>query len=195
MKKPLRNLLRALAFIAACACIVVFGTTLIKRGYKQYYRAIYPLHYADEITTAAEEFDVPPSLIYAIVYTESGFNPQAISSAGAKGLMQLTDTTLEWALKRADEADKHAPEELFDPAINIHYGVYVLTLLEEQFESTETILAAYNAGIGRVNEWLKDPAYSDDGVQLKAIPYQETADYVRRVRETQKFYQNLYSIP
>ena len=57
------------------------------------------------------------------------------------------------------------------------------------------MLAAYNAGQGRVHSWLSDPAYSDDGVTLHTIPYEETADYVRRVLRTQKRYQQIYNIP
>lgn len=152
------------------------------------------MQYTENVTAASEEFGVAPSLIYAVIHTESSFEPQVTSSAGAKGLMQITDDTLEWALERAGEQGKHSPEDLFDPSVNIHYGVYVLTLLGEQFDNTETMLAAYNAGIGRVGEWLKDPAYSADGVRLDAIPYPETAEYVKRVLNAQKIYQQLYHI-
>lgn len=58
----------------------------------------------------------------------------------------------------------------------------------------QTVLAAYNAGQGRVKEWLKDPAYSADGEHLDAIPYAETAEYVRRVEKTRQRYRQLYRL-
>jgi soluble lytic murein transglycosylase len=185
----------AVCISAAAALVLVSGVFLLRYGYNRYFSAVYPQQYTEEVVAAAEEFGVEPSLIYAVIYTESSFQPQVTSPAGAKGLMQLTDSTLAWALNRSGEEGKHSVEDLYDPAINIHYGVYVLTLLREQFEDTETMLAAYNAGIGRVSEWLKDPSCSADGVHLDTIPYSETADYVRRVLDTRKIYQELYNIP
>ena len=194
MAKALRTTFKALWVSATTALVLFIGTLLLKQGYKQYYSAVYPLQYTTEVTVASEEFGVEPSLIYAIIHTESSFKPQASSSAGAKGLMQLTDSTLQWALSRAGEKGKYTAEDLYDPQINIHYGVYVLTLLGEQFDNTETILAAYNAGIGRVGEWLNNPDYSADGAHLDTIPYHETEDYVKRVLNARKQYQQLYNL-
>lgn len=194
MTKPFLALLKALGYVTATAIIAVLGVFLLRYGHRQFYASVYPIQYDKNVTAASEEFDVDPSIIYAVIHTESSFKPQATSSAGAKGLMQITDKTLEWALGRAGEQEKYASEDLYNPSVNIHYGVYVLTLLREQFENTETMLAAYNAGIGRVREWLKDPAHSADGVHLDAIPYHETAEYVKRVLDAQKIYQQLYNI-
>lgn len=195
MAKTIRKLCAILWITTVTVLLLTLGTLLLNYGYKHYYSAVYPRQFSEEVTAASEQFDVEPSLIYAIIHTESSFQPQATSSAGAKGLMQLTDSTLQWALNRAGEQGKYTAEDLYDPSVNIHYGVYVLTLLGEQFKNTETILAAYNAGIGRVSEWLKDPAYSTDGVHLTAIPYPETADYVERVQNARKQYRELYNLP
>lgn len=195
MAKRLRRIGTILWITVATVLLLTLGVLLLRYGYKRYYSAVYPMQYAEEVTNASKEFGVDPSLIYAIIHTESSFQPQVTSSAGAKGLMQLTDSTLEWALSRANEKGKYSPEDLYNPQVNIHYGVYVLTLLGEQFENTETILAAYNAGIGRVGEWLKNPSYSVDGVKLSSIPYPETADYVKRVQNARKQYQQLYNLP
>lgn len=153
----------------------------------------YPLKYEDTITAVAKEFDLDPSLVYAVIHTESKFDPNALSSANAKGLMQITDATYRWAQKRAGEKES-TPDDLFDPKFNIRCGAYILVLLSEQFENTETVLAAYNAGQGRVREWLDNPDYSSDGVTLSHIPYQETAEYIRRVLKTQQRYQQIYKI-
>lgn len=157
-------------------------------------RLVYPMKYEASVTALAEEFNFTPSFIFAVIYTESKFDPNATSSAGAKGLMQITDDTYQWACKRTGE-EASTPEELYDPDTNIRVGCSVLALLYEQFTETETVLAAYNAGQGRVREWLKNPDYSKDGKTLYHIPYEETGNYVHRVINTQKKYQTLYNIP
>ena len=175
--------------------ILLLGSIPFARiGVEHIEKQIYPLRYGEYIENEANACSFPPSLIYAVIHTESHFNPEAVSIADAKGLMQLTDDTYRWARRRLGES-KGDPADLFDPKTNIHYGVTVLSLLRQSFSNTETMLAAYNAGQGRVHSWLSDPAYSDDGVTLHTIPYEETADYVRRVLRTQKRYQQIYNIP
>ncbi len=195
MATPLSKVLNAFWLSVTTLLVLALGIVLLRSGYKRYYRAVYPLNFSDEVMAASEQFDVEPSLIYAIIHTESNFQSQATSSAGAKGLMQLTDTTLEWALSRAGEKGKYTAEDLYDPQVNIHYGVYVLTLIRELYDNTDTVLAAYNAGIGNVGGWLKDTTYSKDGVHLDYIPYTETTQYVKRVNNARKLYQELYNIP
>ena len=119
-------------------------------------RHVYPMQYADIVTEMAEEYDLSPSLVFAVIHTESKFDKNALSSADAKGLMQITDDTFRWALKKAGQEELH-PDNLYVPRTNIRYGCYILTLLNEQFNNIETSLAAYNAGQGRVREWLKNP--------------------------------------
>ncbi len=184
--------IRRLMFLLLAVAVIIGGTWALDSAYHQYLTKVYPVLYADEVQATAEEFGVDPYLIYAIIHTESDFNPDALSSADAKGLMQLTDDTYQWAVQRENAGEDADPQNLFDPAINIRYGVYVLTLLGEQFDNTDTILAAYNAGQGRVREWLEDSAYSDDGKTLKAIPYPETEDYIRRVKQSWERYRRLY---
>ena len=157
-------------------------------------KKLYPIVYEDIVMEMAEEYNLEPSLVFAVIRTESKFDKNAVSSAQAKGLMQITDDTFLWAQKRANQEELDS-ENLFIPRTNIQYGCYIITLLSQQFSDNETVLAAYNAGQGNVSQWLQDPAYSEDGVTLKHIPYEETEDYVRRVINTQKKYQKLYNIP
>ena len=155
---------------------------------------VYPLAYEDIVMEMAEEYHLEPSLVFAVIRTESKFDKNAVSKAHAKGLMQITDDTFRWAQNRARE-EEIDPENLFIPKTNIRYGCYILTLLSQQFPDTETMLAAYNAGQGKVTQWLQNPAYSEDGKTLSHIPYEETEDYVRRVINTQNEYQKIYNIP
>ena len=180
------RLLRLIAILIVVALICAFA-------FNRIVRYIYPMQYDTLVNEMAGEYELAPSLVFAVIHTESQFDKNAVSSANAKGLMQLTDDTFHWALRRAGQEEISA-ENLYIPSINIRYGCYVLVLLSEQFGDIETVLAAYNAGQGRVREWLKNPQHSDDGVTLKNIPYEETASYVRRVLTAQKRYQQIYNI-
>ncbi|MBR3289438.1 MAG: lytic transglycosylase domain-containing protein [Clostridia bacterium] len=180
-----RGLLLTIAAVAGAALLIVCGRLFLKSAY--------PLRYEDAVRQAANTYDIPASLIYAVIRVESGFDPNAVSHADARGLMQITSDTLTWSRYRLNLPDDGSVD-LFDPDANIQTGTHVLSLLCEQYESIETVLAAYNAGIGTVGKWLRDPACSTDGMTLEHIPYPETDAYVRRVLETKKRYEFLYPI-
>lgn len=188
--KKARWLLEVVILLAA---LVLIGV-LLRSAYHHFMRTAYPRTYAELVEEQAQATGLEPSLLYAIIRTESNFHPEAVSSAGAVGLMQLTADTFMWAQSRTEEEEILEAEQLFDPAVNIRYGALVVTLLEEQFHSRETVIAAYNAGIGNVRKWLQDEACSRDGVTLYSIPFEETRDYVQRVLDAQRMYQELYDI-
>ena len=173
-----------------CTATLLLAGWLLHSGYQRYLRASYPTDYRESVERYAAQYALEPSLLFAVIRTESGFDPQAVSSAGARGLMQLKPSTLEWARMR-QSAEPLDADVLFDPDTNICYGAYVLTLLGELFENEDTVLAAYNAGLGNVQKWLADSRYSSDGVTLHTIPYEETRQYVTRVRDAQAVYQEL----
>ena len=174
--------------------IVLIGCLLVAILSKPIQRQIYPIRFGKIVTESAEQYGIAPSLAYAIIHTESKFDRYAISSANAYGLMQITEDTYRWVCQRTGQ-EFFEVDSLYDPHTNISCGMALIQLLYDQFENTETMLAAYNAGQGRVSEWLQNPAYSNDGLTLTHIPYEETEDYVRRVINTQKTYQELYNIP
>ena len=163
---------------------------LAKEGSSVALKLMYPMVYRDSVHEYAEQFDVPESLVYAVIHTESHFNPQAVSVAEAKGLMQLTDSTCEWASSLLGEATG----DVFDPATNIRYGTKILKVLSAEFSDLKTVLAAYNAGIGNVRRWLQDSRYSIDGKTLHTIPFEETREYVVRVFKARERYQSLYAL-
>ena len=177
--------------------IVALGIGLcfaLRGGYNTLIKSTYKLEHYDTVMQACDDFDVDPALAYAIMRTESKFDEYAVSSADAKGLMQVADITLEWIHMRTDEFDEVTAEDLFDPVINIRCGVYTLALLDELFESEQAVIAAYNAGVGAVQGWLEDPAYSADGVHLDTIPYSETEAYVERVTSAKAIYTDYYHL-
>ncbi len=177
--------------LAALAVGAVFA---LRAGYRHYMCTAYPVKYSEYVEQYAEQYDFPPSLVYGVIRTESEFNPDIVSSKDAKGLMQITDDTFEWAQSKTPEDEDLPAEQLFDPQTNIHYGVLIMRLLSQQFEETDTMLAAYNAGMGNVSRWLEDSAYSLDGKSLYHMEYQETLEYVERVRKAQRMYQTLYGV-
>lgn len=127
--------------------------TLTRRGSwsltSEKVREIAPL-----VSRAASEYKIPEDIIYAVIWVESRFNPQAISPVGAKGLMQLMPSTAKY-LAECIEWEKSINE--FKPEFNILAGSYYIARLIEQFDgNVELALAAYNAGPTKVRRWLKE---------------------------------------
>lgn len=130
------------------------------------------------------------SLVYSVMKAESGFDENAISPAGAIGLMQLMPATAEFVC-RMNGLEYHY-DRLKEGEYNTKLGCLYLEYLLNRFESEETALAAYNAGEGTVSEWLKKREFSPDGKSLELIPYEETARYVKKVENFRKKYQFFY---
>lgn len=121
------------------------------------------------VKSVASEYGVDKSLVKAVIHAESGYNPNAVSPKGAQGLMQLMPKTAQ-GLKVPNS---------FDPKDNIRGGVRYLRFLLDTFKGDVTLaLAAYNAGLSRVNQYGGVP------------PYQETRNYISRVLSYQKSYQS-----
>ncbi len=152
---------------------------------------LYPTSFSEFVEKYADEYALPPELVYAVIRTESSFDKDAVSNRGAKGLMQLMDDTYEWIATMCGEP--HMPECIFDPEYNIKRGSWLLAHLYKMFGSWREALAAYNAGIGRVKGWLESAEYSADGKTLDVIPFSETEAYVERVLEAAEKYRELYS--
>lgn len=153
----------------------------------------YPLAYQDEIKKYAAEYDLDPARVAAVVYCESSFQPEAVSSAGARGLMQIMPETGAWIAKKLDESDGYTDERLFEPVLSIRYGCWYLNYLDGRYDGDLTkATAAYHAGGSRVDEWLTDKQYSQDGVTLAYIPYDSTRAYVANVKSAYEHYKEKF---
>lgn len=168
--------------------VVVLLSGIVYGGVRVYY----PQKYAQHVLEYSQKYGLSPSLVYAIIHTESRFDPNAYSSKRAYGLMQITPDTLEWIALKNGESVADIEATLFDPQENIRFGCMLISAHVEEFQDVSVALAAYNAGRGRVLGWLADPNYSADGKRLDRIPFDETRDYINQVIQTQKIYQVLY---
>ncbi len=151
-------------------------------------KAEYPLLYSDYVETYSEMYDVPQEIVYAVIKTESDFDPNAISSIGAIGLMQLVPATFEWVCGK--ENIEYTAENIKNPEVNIRCGVYYLSYCYSQFEIWETAYAAYNAGCNRVKQWVLDENMAENG-HLTDIPYSETRNYVKKVSSARLKYEKI----
>ena len=182
-KKRQRKTAVVFAILLAAVIIAAAGAVMFADRY-------YPLRHVDIINRYAEEFDLDPQLVCAVIHAESRFRVGVVSRAGASGLMQIMEETAYWIAPRAG-LDDFSYDQILDPEINIRLGTYYLSTLKAYFGDLEVALAAYNAGRGRVGDWLNDSRYSSDGETLDQIPYAETREYVKRVISNQRIYEFL----
>jgi soluble lytic murein transglycosylase len=178
---------RRLAIGAGVVCAGIVAGVLLARGTID--RAIQeltlPLKHEDVIRQQAHEKDVDAALIAAVIYSESKFSDRT-SSAGARGLMQITP-------EAANEIERHSGgttfklKDLGDPEINIRYGTYLLRELLDRYDGdVVAALAAYNAGPGNVDRW------GGSDLSIEGIPFPETRAYVEEVLDKQRAYRDKY---
>lgn len=183
-KKSKKKWIIAIAVLLIVVLVCVFLRTELKKE-------IYQLKYVDYIKKYSDEYELDPYLVAAVIYTESSFDEKAESSKGAIGLMQIMPDTGKWIAKKL-KIDEYS---LYDAETSIRMGCWYLNYLSERFNgNTDNILAGYNAGPNKVASWLKDSRYSENGITLSNIPYQETEDYVYKVNKYYEIYKELYNI-
>jgi peptidoglycan lytic transglycosylase len=145
-----------------------------------------PLRHEDVIRQQAREKNVDAALIAAVIYAESKFEDRT-SSAGARGLMQVTPETAE-DVERHSGGSTFVLDDLSDPEINIRYGTFLLRELLDRYNGDEVAaLAAYNAGPGNVDEW------GGGDLRLDGIPFPETRSYVAEVLDKRREYRDKYA--
>jgi soluble lytic murein transglycosylase len=149
-----------------------------------------PLRHEDIIRQQADDKGVDAALIAAVIYEESKFRDQT-SSAGARGLMQITPQTADYI---ADKTGGTAFEQgdLASPQINIAYGAWYLNYLSEKYGGHEVAaVAAYNAGEGKVDEWV-EAGGGLEGFGEGDIGFPETREYVDGVLDHRRDYRDHY---
>ncbi len=191
MKRKKKNskrrffLLLLVFLVAASAAFAVYH-----RANRSFQKTLYPLKYEKYVVTYCRKYNLEESFIFSVIKCESSFQSDAVSSAGAMGLMQIMPDTFTWLKTKTGE---ELPEEkLFDPETSIRYGCLLYSMFIEQFGSEAEAVAAYHAGPNNVKKWLKDENYSKDGKTLFDIPFSSTKAYVQNVMKTKDIYNKLY---
>jgi soluble lytic murein transglycosylase len=186
-----RRFLAALGVLAVVVAAVAVYALREEPGW--YVRMRYPLAYESIVRGHAANYDLDPALLAAVIYAESKFDPDVVSSAGAVGLMQLLPETAQGIADRTGGGG-YREEDLVDPEINVRYGAWYLDHLRDKYAdhpyAEELALAAYNAGQGQVDEWV---AETPPGEPVE-IPFPETRAYVDRVEELAELYRRGYDL-
>lgn len=181
---------KLLTFIVAGLIVFVFLVMFKDKILK----IIYPKTYKEVVQIYQEKYNIDENLIFALIKAESNFDNKAVSNRSAIGVMQLMeDTAKEVAIKNKIDIDyNNMKQELLNVDININIGTKYMTILLDKYESTEVALAAYNAGIGTVDNWIEKGVIKADGSDIENIPYKETNNYVRKILSNYKMYKELY---
>lgn len=169
---------------------VLGGLTLIViTGIVLFLCVLYPIKHKEIILKYAEIYKLEPALVCSVINTESGFNKAAVSNAGAKGLMQLMPNTAQEISEKLGVRD-YVEEMLYSPEVNIRFGCFYLSYLIEMFGGNiNNVVAAYNAGYNKVNEWLNNEEYCENGT-IKNPPIEETNNYVKKIHSNLAVYKN-----
>lgn len=167
--------------VAIIIAVICINKLMIKNMYKK--------EYSEYVSKYATQYGVEENLIYALIKAESNFDANAVSHQNAQGLMQLMHSTAE------DVANKNGieltEENILDPDININIGTIYIATLIDKYDCVEVALAAYNAGSGNVDKWIKNGTIKADGSDIENIPFKETNTYVRKIMRDYKIYTQL----
>lgn len=172
--------------------IILLASLIInyKKIYKTILKQIYPKKYIEYVEEYSKQYNVDPLLIYSIIKAESNFNEKAESNSGAIGLMQLMVNT---ASDLIEEDLMSNSEQIVEPQNNIMLGIKYYSYLYDRYNNMLVALAAYNAGPGNVDKWIKEETIESDGSNIENIPFKETNMYVRKIVNNYKIYIDLYN--
>lgn len=180
----MKHATRILVLVAVAAVATVAAVVWVHEEEPAWYlRARYPLEYEQLVRANARNRDLDPALVAAVIYAESRFDPNALSQAGAVGLMQLLPETAEF-IARETGGEDFVAADLRDPEINVRYGTWLLDYLRDYYDGdVETALAAYHAGPAAVDEWRR---------RGQGIVFPETQAYLREVERVRNVYEDAY---
>ena len=161
--------------------------------YDDIYKLIYPVGYAEIINDKANENSkISPYLLISIIRKESRFNQNAVSSAGALGLMQLMPDTASFISIK--NGIKYSRNDLFNPEKNINLGVNYYNYIKTNHHSSDLYaLASYNGGHNAVSTWINKIDTNDPEEFVERIPYQETKDYIKQIYKNYWVYNSIYN--
>ena len=163
-------------------CIRDSINTAASTGRAAAFNQLYPKPFADKINRAADEAQLPQNLVFGLIRQESRFISLALSSAGARGLMQVMPSTARWVAKQTG-LKGYSNSKISDIDTNLFLGTQYLRLVRENVSPNVTLAtASYNAGPSKAAAWRSTLTKEVEGALFaETIPYSETRDYVMRV--------------
>jgi soluble lytic murein transglycosylase len=154
----------------------------------EYWRILFPEPWWETVKSESAKKGLDPYMVLSLIRQESEFNPSVISHANAYGLMQLLPSVGKQMAKE-EGIENFQTNQLLDPEMNIRLGTRYLKQLLDQFNGVpEYALAAYNAGEGRVADWLAAGPYSGLDEYVESIPFTETREYVQAIDRNREIY-------
>lgn len=165
-----RRLLTILILAVLLSVSIALGVFAFFKAFTPDFRTI--------IDEKCEYYSVDKHLVYALIKAESGYDTNALSQKGAVGLMQIMPNTASWLVDENITA-----QDLTDPRVNIDIGVMYLSRLNKKYTDFRHVLAAYNAGSGKVDEWIRAEVDFDN------LPFKETKNYIKKVSVFKSIYE------
>ena len=160
---------------------------------QSFWQLLFPLPYQKDLVRSAQQQNLDPYMMAALIRQESEFDPQALSPRHAYGLTQVEPATGR-ALARRAGIRRFSNRALFQPALNLKLGAtYLRALLDQWGGQWEQTLASYNAGKSHVNDWIAWNQYQEPAEFVESIPFTETRDYVEAVLRNATVYRQLYA--
>lgn len=163
---------------------------LALRQQPNYWQALYPFPYLQNIVQWSQERKINPLLVTSLIRQESRFMPKIKSAVGATGLMQVMPETATWVADKIN-LKKYSLENVDD---NIKLGTWYLGHTHDEYKNNSMLaVASYNAGPNAVADWLKRFSFSDPDAFAEKIPFPETKGYVKSVFENYWNYLRIYN--
>lgn len=180
--------------ILVCGLIILILIVFLIVFKNKIQRIFYPKLHEEFVSMYSDEYGVDENLVFAVIKAESNFQEDAVSHKDALGLMQIMKETAEDVARKYNiEIDfNNSEREILNVQNNIKIGTKYLAVLLEKYKNIEVAVAAYNAGIGTVDNWIEKGIIKSDGSDIENIPYKETNNYVRKILRNYKIYQDLY---
>jgi len=184
----------AAAFRALSSVLEALSPAEVRGLPRDFWTMLYPQVFWPEISQLAQTRGLNPYLLLSIIRQESAFNPAAVSSSGARGLMQLMPTTAQELLHKL-KLPQEAASRLHDPQLSMTLGTHYFAGLMQRYQGNVVLaLAGYNAGPTRAARWREHwPGVPTDEF-IERIPLDETRNYVKLILRNLMIYERLYKV-
>ena len=182
--------LAVLLLASIVTLIALHGKDIAKKVKELPQSFTYPTDYEEYVVKYSSEYNCDPVLVFSVIKVESGFDPDAVSEVGARGLMQLMEDAFDWIKFRLDDDRGYTFDDVFEPKLNIQYGTYYLSYLLDKYDGS---IAAYHCGMGLVDSWITDGTIDPKNFRTEDIPDEndQTANYVDKIMNAYSHYKDI----